>query len=148
MEALVVDCEINQSSTSNQKRLEDALRDEDVKYQRHEVISGKNAHFLEKESTSCALSPYHCRSLQKLNSEYAARAPGITRSPRHGVGTLVENSGWASRLPHATWRFLWLSGSGSWALARALDLDLARRARGLGQHRLSGGPRLTDEQTD
>ena len=66
-----LDCEINQSSTSNQKRLESALRDDDVKYQRHEVISGKNAHFLEKESTSRALSPSHCRSLQKLNSEYA-----------------------------------------------------------------------------
>ena len=47
-----LDCEINQSSTSNQKRLESALRDDDVKYQRHEVISGKNAHFLEKKSTS------------------------------------------------------------------------------------------------
>ena len=47
-----LDCEINQSSTSNQKRLESALRDDDVKYQRHEVISGKNAHFLEQESTS------------------------------------------------------------------------------------------------
>ena len=70
MEALIVDCEINQISTSNQKRLEVALRGEDLKYQRHEVISGKNAYFLEKEITSRALSPSHCRSLQKLNSDY------------------------------------------------------------------------------
>ena len=40
-----LDCEINQSSTSNQKRLESALRDDDVKYQRFAVrydFSGSN----------------------------------------------------------------------------------------------------------
>ena len=87
-----LDCEINQSSTPNQKRLESALRDDDVKYRRHEVISGKNAHFLEKEITSRALSSSHshCRSLQKLNSEYAQEVHKNTvpGAPTDSVGPI------------------------------------------------------------